>query len=220
MSSDENSRRVQLTPEQRQQLHDKMSVAIAERRHHDQIYQQSFVGGFVILGIYVVALDGVMARKYESAAWEWVVFGGVLLMGCALATLFYWYVASQRDRRDICTRIVSRVETILSSKEIEAQRLTNELAQTVITEEVVNSRGPMALSRPETPWDSRYLWYYLLGVGAVLLLLASAYWPAAQYQAEEPPVTTEVERCVEEESRQNSAGIRITMTGRTEDDIG
>ena len=34
---------------------------------------------------------------------------------------------------------------------------------------------------------------------------------------EEPPVTTEAERCAEDENRQESVGIRITMTGISED---
>ena len=38
--------------------------------------------------------------------------------------------------------------------------------------------------------------------------------------AEEPAVTTKAEECVEDENRQDSAGIRITMTGRTEDNTG
>ena len=218
MTIDQNRGLVELTANQRQHLRDKLSAAVAERRHHDQIYLQTFVGGMLILGIYLVALDGAMTREYSSYTMQCLGFGLAILLGCALAVVVYWHIVDQRLKRDICGGIADRVNKILADGRLESTELAAEMSRSVIEERNLGFKKPQFPMKPRDRWEWAYLVIYILMVGLLLTILILAYRPVAQCQADKPPVTTEAEESAKDENRQGSVGIRITMTGEAEAD--
>lgn len=216
MNSERDPKPRQLNNCEKHHLREKLSVAIAERRHHDQVYLHAFVGGFVILGIYLVAFDGVMKRAYSAHNTHSFVFWGSLVLGAALAAVVYWHIVDQRNKRDICGKIADRVNMILIDGELEATELDNELRQSVQAEIKANLKEPQLPQKPKGTWQWVYVGVYIGMVILLLVILAVAHCPAAAYQTEEPSVTNDAEKCVKDQTLQDSAGIGITVTGMEE----
>lgn len=162
--------REQLNSELREYLRHKLSTAIGERRHHEHLYTQSFVGGMVILGIYLVGFDTVVTRQASGCS-KHAVLASALVLGFALAGLFYWHALAQHDKRTNCAAIIKRLEGILArDSSTEAERNT-EIEQGVIEEKELKNTKLKELLTPKSRWQ----WIYVIMVTITLVVLAFAY---------------------------------------------
>ena len=234
MSSSRGSGPVELEDKQRQHLRDKLSAAIAERRHHDQPALQTAVGGMLILGIYLVALDSALTREQNSYTIQRFGFVLVISLGCALAAAVYWQIVDQRLKRDVCGEIADHVNGILADGRLDETELADEMSRSVIREKESRLRGRRLPMKPRCPSESVYLGMYVVMVILAFAILFLAYWPAAQRQAEESSVIAEkhhdsVEIAItmtgiggdaDAYAQHDPAGIAITMTGEEEDGNG